>query len=99
MFTIIESETYKAWFGQLRDATAKARINVRIRRAEIGNLGDWKSVGDGVNEMRIDYGPGYRVYFARQGEVVILLLCGGDKRTQTADIKRSKQLLKELKLE
>jgi putative addiction module killer protein len=96
MFTILESATYKAWFEGLRDVRAKARIDARIRRAALGNLGDWKAF-EGIGEMRIDYGPGYRVYFARRGQIVILLLCGGDKRTQAADIKRAKQMLSDLK--
>lgn len=96
MFTVIESEEFRTWFLGMRDLNAQARIGARIRRAAQGNLGDAKSVGAGVSEMRIDYGPGYRVYFTRRGPLVILLLCGGDKRTQSADIKRAKKMVAEL---
>lgn len=80
----------------LRDHIAKARVLVRIRAAEQGNFGDWKPVGDGISEMRIKVGPGYRVYFARRDKVLYLLLCGGDKSTQKQDIKRAKAMLKEI---
>jgi putative addiction module killer protein len=73
----------------LADHRAKARIEARIRRLTLGNPGDVKPVGSGVSEMRIDYGPGYRVYYVQRGEVLVLLLCGGDKRTQDADIRRA----------
>jgi putative addiction module killer protein len=82
---------FELWFQSLRDRNAKARIRSRIDRVEMGNLGDFKSVGDGVFELRIDYGPGYRVYFAQQGEAIILLLCGGDKSSQSSDILIAKQ--------
>jgi putative addiction module killer protein len=72
------------------------RIDARIRRLELGNPGDVKSVGEGVSEMRIDYGPGYRVYFAKHGERIVILLCGGDKSRQSADIAEAKRLLREL---
>jgi putative addiction module killer protein len=89
MIEILQSETYKRWFKSLRDGVARARINARIRRLSTGNLGDFKPVGEGVYELRIDHGPGYRVYFTQRGSVVTLLLCGGDKRTQSTDIKRA----------
>jgi putative addiction module killer protein len=79
----------------LRDVRAVARIQVRIDRLELGNAGDVKPVGSGVSEMRVDYGPGYRVYFCRRGEDYVLLLCGGDKRTQDKDIEEAKGLAKE----
>jgi putative addiction module killer protein len=91
VFTVIESDVFKAWLANLR-----ARIDARLARVRLGNLGDWKGF-EGVSELRIDYGPGYRVYFTRRGEVVILLLCGGDKRTQSTDIKRAKRMIAELK--
>jgi putative addiction module killer protein len=87
MLEIIQSATFKAWLGNLNDRRAQLRINARIRRLSVGNPGDVKPVGSGVSEMRIDYGPGYRVYFMRRGRVVVVLLCGGDKRTQDSDIK------------
>ena len=80
-----------------KDARARARIAARVRRAELGNFGDSKSVGGGVSEMRIDHGPGYRLYFTVRGQSLILLLCGGDKRTQVTDIRRAQQMLSELK--
>jgi putative addiction module killer protein len=96
MFTVLLTEEFKEWAGGLRDLKARARIDARIRRAEGGNLGDVKSVGDGVSEMRIDYGPGYRLYFTRRGLELIVLLCGGDKSTQAADIKRAQKIAAEL---
>lgn len=92
MVDVIASETFTHWLGQLRDLRAKSKVQARIRRATIGNLGDVKPVGDGVSEMRIDHGPGYRVYFMQRGAVLIVLLCGGDKSTQDADIVRAKAI-------
>jgi putative addiction module killer protein len=94
---VLKSATFETWFSSLRDAKAQARINVRIRRLSLGNPGDVKPVGSGVSEMRIDYGPGYRVYYALRGSVLLLLLCGGDKRTQDADIKRAITIAKDWK--
>ncbi|HKU28245.1 MAG TPA: type II toxin-antitoxin system RelE/ParE family toxin [Candidatus Sulfotelmatobacter sp.] len=89
MLEIFRSETFDGWLRELRDIRARARIEARILRLSQGNPGDVKFLGSGVSEMRIDYGPGYRVYFTRRGPLVVLLLCGGDKRTQDADIKRA----------
>ena len=86
---ILKSGTFDAWFSGLKDRQAKARIAARIDRLSLGNPGDVKAVGSGVSEMRIDYGPGYRVYFTQRGPIIILILCAGDKRTQAADIKRA----------
>lgn len=86
---ILQSGTFEKWLRALRDEQAKARINARIRRLSFGNPGDVKPVGRGVSEMRIDYGTGYRVYYAQKGNVRVLLCCGGDKRTQVTDIKRA----------
>jgi putative addiction module killer protein len=83
----------------LADLIGRAKVAIRIRRAELGNFGDVKPLEDGVSEMRIDFGPGYRVYFAREGQVVYLLLCGGDKSTQKADIKAAKALWAKIKEE
>jgi putative addiction module killer protein len=92
MFEIIQSAEFKTWHGSLRAPMARARITSRLRLAEQGNLGDWKFLRDGVSEMRIDVGPGYRLYFTRRGNTVIVLLCGGDKRKQDADIGRAVEL-------
>jgi len=92
---ILTTPTFTTWLDGLRDEKAKARIAQRVDRLARGNPGDVKPVGEGVSEMRIDYGPGYRVYFAQRQEVMALLLCGGDKRTQAADIKRAKAMAKD----
>jgi len=91
-----QTETYSKWFKSLRDQQARARINVRIRRLSLGNPGDVKPVGEGVSELRIDYGPGYRVYFEDKGHTVVILLTGGDKQTQERDIKAALDLAREL---
>jgi putative addiction module killer protein len=88
-------DVFGEWLVNLHDARAKARIAVRIARLTVGNFGDCKPVGDGVSELRIDYGPGYRVYFGMVGRVCVLLLCGGDKRKQNADIKRAVKYLQD----
>lgn len=85
------------WLRSVRDQQAVARIEARLARVAAGNLGDCEPVGEGVLELRIDWGPGYRVYFARLGELIVLLLCGGDKRTQQKDIKRAKEYFKDYK--
>lgn len=95
MIEVRQTEVYEKWIGDLRDDRARARIEVRIYRLSLGNPGDVKPVGEGVSEMRVDYGPGYRVYFAGRGKEVILLLCGGDKSSQEADIATAKRLAKE----
>jgi len=87
MLEIRKTETYAQWIDNLRDLQARARIQVRIERLVAGNPGDVKAVGEGVSELRIDYGPGYRVYFTKHGREVVILLAGGDKTTQAADIK------------
>lgn len=95
MIEIRQTEVYSEWFRKLRDRQARARINIRIRRFSLGNPGDVKSVGEGVSELRIDYGPGYRVYFTKRGETLIILLAGGDKRTQDRDIKTAQKMAQE----
>ena len=97
MNTIVRTGLFDAWLSKLKDPRAKARIIKRIRSAERGNMGDCKPVGDGVSEMRIHFGPGYRVYYMRIGDVVYLLLCGGTKRGQSSDISRAKELARFLK--
>lgn len=96
MFEIRQTATYRKWFKRLRDRQVKARINIRIRRLSIGNPGDVKSVGKGISELRINYGPGYRIYFLRKEETVIVLLAGGNKSTQEQDIKTAIDLAKKL---
>ena len=96
MLEVRQTETFSNWLRALKDANAVARIAARIRRLELGNLGDVKPVGEGVSELRIDYGPGYRIYFVQQGNTVVILLCGGDKRTQNKDIRTAKQMAKEV---
>ena len=86
MFEIIKSDAFMAWVENLKDRAAALRITARIDRASLGNLGDHKYLRDGVSEMRVDVGPGYRLYFTRQGDTVIILLCGGGKKTQQEDI-------------
>jgi len=93
---IRQTAEYLEWFAGLRDRAAKARIDIRVRRLSLGNPGNVKPVGDGVSELRIDYGPGYRVYFVQQGATLIVLLAGGDKSTQDHDIRAAKKLAREL---
>ena len=90
------SERFMSWLNALRDARAVAKVAVRIKRMADGNFGDVAPVGEGVSEMRIPYGPGYRVYFVQRGDVVVILLCGGDKSTQGRDIAAAKALAKEI---
>jgi putative addiction module killer protein len=87
-----QTETFRKWRTRLRDERARALIASRLDRLAFGNAGDVKPVGQGISELRIDYGPGYRVYFLRRGDEIIILLCGGDKSTQAADIKTAKLL-------
>ena len=95
MFTIRQTREFTAWLDGLKDRRAQARIATRLVRLEAGLIGDAKYF-DGIGELRVDYGPGYRVYFVRQGGVVFVLLCGGDKKSQKRDIQRAKSIAKEL---
>ena len=97
MIAIQRTQQFIAWLTSLRDQVAKAHIARRIERLGQGNAGDVKPVGDGVSEMRIDHGPGYRLYFIGRGDSLIILLCGGDKRTQSRDIKRAIDMAREIK--
>ncbi|QND52556.1 type II toxin-antitoxin system RelE/ParE family toxin [Phyllobacterium sp. 628] len=97
MKEFLETEAFTKWFDALRDRRARVRIVERLRRLSGGNPGDVKAVGEGVSELRIDYGSGYRVYFWDCGNILIILLCGGDKATQDRDIKRAKILAREFK--
>jgi putative addiction module killer protein len=96
VFQIQQTEVFARWLAQLRDVRAKARILARLDSVRLGNLGDSKSVGGGVSEMRIDVGAGYRVYFTRRQRVIVILLCGGDKSTQTKDIAIAKLIVQEI---
>jgi putative addiction module killer protein len=91
-----QTQIFCEWLDGLADLRAATRIAQRIVRLQAGLMGDVKSVGEGISELRIDYGPGYRIYFSRRGSVLIILLCGGDKKTQKRDIKQAKSLLLEL---
>ncbi len=93
---IRQTETYSDWFDSLKNQRAKARIAIRIRRLSLGNPGDVKPVGHGISELRISYGPGYRVYYVQRGLVLVVLLCGGDKGSQAADIGKAKELASQL---
>ena len=95
MNTILQSEVFKVWLAELGDRRGRFAIIARIRRASLGNFGNHKLLGAGVYEMKIDYGPGYRVYYAQQGSQIYVLLCGGDKSTQAKDIEKAKALLAE----
>jgi putative addiction module killer protein len=99
MYTLRQTEEFQRWLDELKDFRAQVRIAARLRLVEAGNLGDWKAVGHEVSEMRVDVGPGYRLYFTRRGNVIIVMLAGGDKSTQSRDIKRAKRILNELELE
>ncbi len=96
MNSFLRTGEFDSWLTSLKDNIGKARIVHRLRAAELGNFGDCEPVGEGISEMRIHFGPGYRVYFTRRGNVIYWLLLGGDKTTQKRDIKRAKQLLKTL---
>ncbi len=91
------SEPFSEWLDSLRDKIAQARIRVRLRQVQAGNMGDVKSVGEGVSELRIHIGPGYRVYFGQHGKAMVILLCGGDKSSQDMDIQRAKEFWAEWK--
>jgi putative addiction module killer protein len=90
---------FQKWLDELDDHRAKVRIAARLRFAEAGNLGDWKALGGEVSEMRVNVGPGYRLYFTRRARIIIVMLAGGDKSTQTTDIKRAKRILDQLGLD
>ena len=96
MFEVRKTEAFAHWLDGLRDIHARARVQVRVERLSTGNTGDVRPVGEGVSEMRIDYGPGYCVYFTKRGREVVFLLAGGDKRTQATDIKTVLRLARNL---
>ncbi|MGB0128812.1 MAG: type II toxin-antitoxin system RelE/ParE family toxin [Rhodocyclaceae bacterium] len=96
MIEVRQTAVYAEWFASLRDRTAKARIDIRIRRLSLGNPGDVRPVGEGVSELRVDCGPGYRVYFVQKGDEFVVLLAGGDKSSQDRDIRHAKALARDL---
>lgn len=96
MNVFLRMPEFDGWLRELSDPVAKARIIARVRSAEAGNFGDCEAVGDGISEMRIHTGPGYRLYYTRKGKVIYLLLCGGNITTQKQDIKKAKNLLRQL---
>lgn len=96
MLEVRQTQTYAEWFKGLRDRTAQTRIDIRVRRLSLGNPGDVKPVGDGISELRVDHGPGYRVYFMQKADVLVVLLAGGDKSSQDKDIRNAKLLAREL---
>ena len=96
MIEVRQTVVFAKWLDRLKDRRGRARILARIDRLTVGHIGDAKPVGAGVSELRIDHGPGYRVYFVRRGALLIILLCGGDKGSQTRDILQAKRLLEEL---
>ena len=99
MFTVRQTQEFQDWLDALKDVKAQLRIAARVRQVEAGNLGDWKPVGEEVSEMRVAFGPGYRLYFTRRQNIIIVMLAGGDKSTQSRDIKRAQKLLTQLELE
>lgn len=99
MYTVRQTQNFQTWLDHLPDKRAQVRIAARIRLAELGNLGDWQPAGGKVAEMRIDFGPGYRLYFVRRGRTGIILLLGGDKSTQKRDIQRAQRIARTLELD
>jgi putative addiction module killer protein len=99
MYTLRQTPEFQDWLDGLKDLRAQIRIVARLRHAEAGNLGDWKPVGGDVSEMRVDVGPGYRLYFTRRDSLLIVMLAGGDKSTQSRDIKRAQRILDRLELD
>ncbi len=96
MIEVHQTDEFRTWLRRLKDDNAVVRIAARIRRMEQGNPGDAKSVGSGVMELRVDYGPGYRIYYVQRGAAIVILLCAGDKRTQARDIKRAHAMAREI---
>ena len=99
MLQVRLTSEFEAWLDGLKDRKAQVRIAARRRQAEAGNLGDWKAIGGRLAEMRVDFGPGYRLYFTRRANVVIVVLAGGDKSSQERDIRRAQRLLEDLELQ
>ena len=98
MYTLYQTHEFQDWLDGLNDRRAQVRIAARLRLAEAGNLGDWQPVGGAVSELRIEFGPGYRLYFTRRGKLLIVMLAGGDKSSQKRDIKRARSIAAKLEL-
>ena len=96
MFTVLQTENFVAWLDALKDKRAQVRIAARLRQAESGNLGDWQPIEGAVAELRVNYGPGYRLYFVRRGRIIVVMMNAGDKSTQKRDIRRALKLASEL---
>ena len=96
MYSVRLTEEFQTWLDALRDRKAQVRIAARLRLVEAGNLGDWKSVGGELSELRVNFGPGYRLYFTRRGSLLVIMLAGGDKSSQSRDIKRAQRILEDL---
>ena len=96
MFLVRETDEFREWLDDLKDQSVQVRIAARLRSVAAGNLGDWAPVDGPISEFRVHFGPGYRLYFARRGSALIILLCGGDKRSQKRDIRRASKILDEL---
>jgi putative addiction module killer protein len=96
MIEIRQTETYKKWFESLKDRKSRVRIDIRIKLIALGNLGDFKPVGKGISEIRIEYGPGYRIYFLKKNNMTIILLTGGNKSTQSRDVQKAHELASSL---
>ncbi len=99
MYKIQKTEMFNTWLKNLHDINGKGRILARIKRAELGNLGDFKALGSGLHEMRIDFGPGYRLYFMKEKDKIIILISGGSKSTQEKDIKKAYKTMKEIEVQ
>jgi putative addiction module killer protein len=99
VYTLLQTEEFREWLDALSDKRAQLRIAARLRQAEAGLLGDWGPAGGEVSELRVDTGPGYRLYFTRRGKILIIMLAGGDKSSQKRDIKRAQRIASELELD
>ena len=96
MFVVLKTDEFNIWLSALADQQAVAKIASRIERLGLGNAGDVKPVGEGISEMRLNHGPGYRIYYKQTGRTIVLILCGGDKSSQASDIKRAKEIVSQL---
>ena len=98
MYTVLQTDEFQTWLDELSDRRAQIRIAARLRLVEAGSLGDWASVGGLVSELRVDFGPGYRLYFTRRGNLLVIMLAGGNKSSQKRDIRRAQKIASELEM-